>query len=115
ENAQVKAADLPDFRRVQLQAAAPAYLPWSLINQSAFWLLMVAVVAVLLWFSFLPFGLADRFWSWLLVGLPLVFAVLGCVYSRLDFRIRAWALREHDLVYRYGVLWRKTVIIPFAR
>src|SRR5699024_8172681 len=42
-------------------------------------------------------------------------AVLAAVHALLDVRYRAWALREHDLIYRYGVIWRKTVIMPFAR
>ncbi len=115
ENPQVQVAHLPDFRRVELQAVAPSYLPWSLIHQCVFWLVAAAVMAAAVWFSLLPFGLGDRSWAWWAPVLPLMIAALGAVYARLDFRIRAWALREHDLVYRYGVLWRKIVILPFAR
>jgi hypothetical protein len=42
-------------------------------------------------------------------------AVCFTLLDWIDARTRGWALREHDLVYSYGVLWRHTVIVPFAR
>src|SRR5699024_6405649 len=109
-NEQIDPATLPDFRRVQLFPVARAYLPWALITQTAFWLILAAAALVV---SKLPFGPLDRFWWPPLV--PAGIAVLAAVHARLDARYRAWALREHDLIYRYGVIWRKTVIVPFAR
>lgn len=109
-NEQVGASTLPDFRRVALTPVADAYLPWALITQTAFWLLLALAALVV---PMLPFVRLDGFW-WLPLP-PLAVAAVGAVYARLDARTRAWALREHDLIYRYGVLWRKTVIVPFAR
>ncbi|NEZ03652.1 PH domain-containing protein [Wenzhouxiangella sp. XN201] len=114
-NRQVAATDLPDFRRVELTSVAPAYLPWALVTQTAIWLILAAAAAVA---GLLPFdlgGVSDWSQRWLLPLPALAMAVAGAVYARLDFRTRAWALREHDLICRYGVLWRKTVIMPFAR
>jgi uncharacterized protein len=109
-NEQVDAATLPDFQRVELTPVADAYLPWALITQSAFWL-VVALAALLA--PLLPFFPLDDAW-WLPLP-PLGVAAAAAVYARLDAGTRAWALREHDLICRYGVLWRKTVIVPFAR
>lgn len=109
-NEQVEASSLPDFRRVALTPAAPAYLHWALITQTAFWLLLAVAALVALRLPLLPVDL-----PWWLPLPPLAVAAVGTVYARLDARTRAWALREHDLVYRYGVIWRKTVIVPFAR
>lgn len=109
-NEQVEASALPDFQRVELTPVADAYLPWALVTQTVFWLVL-ALAALLV--PMLPFVPLDGFW-WIPLP-PLAVAVAGAVYARLDARTRAWALREHDLIYRYGVLWRKTVIVPFAR
>lgn len=109
-NEQVEASTLPDFQRVPLTSVADAYLPWALITQTAFWLIL-AVAALLA--PMVPFVPLDDLW-WIPLP-PLAVAAFGAVYARLDARTRAWALREHDLIYRYGVLWRKTVIVPFAR
>jgi len=114
-NRQVATAELPDFRRVALTPVAPAYLPWALVTQTAFWLILAVVALIVPRLPFLPFDLSGWERSWVLPLAPLLVAIIGAVYARLDARTRAWALREHDLVYRYGVLWRKTVIVPFAR
>lgn len=109
-NEAIPASSLPDFQRVELTPVADAYLPWALITQSAFWL-VVALAALLA--PLLPFFPLDNAW-WLPLP-PLAVAVVAAVYARLDAGTRAWALREHDLICRYGVFWRKTVIVPFAR
>lgn len=114
-NERVEASTLPDFQRVELTPVADAYLPWALVTQSAIWLILAAAATVA---GMLPFelgGVSDWPQRWLMPLLPLAMAVASAVYARLDFRTRAWALREHDLIYRYGVLWRKTAIVPFAR
>jgi len=109
-NEQVEASALPDYQRVALTPVADAYLPWALITQTVLWLVLAVAAVVAPMLPFLPL---DGFW-WL--PLPLVgVAVVAAIHVRLDARYRAWALREHDLIYRYGVIWRKTVIVPFAR
>jgi hypothetical protein len=109
-NRQVADSELPDFRKVRMTPVAPGYLTWALVSQTLFWLVMVLAALIVQW---LPFA-ADRSLWWLPLP-PLSLAVMGAIYAVFDARHRAWALREHDLVYRYGVIWRKTVIVPFAR
>lgn len=101
---------LPDFQRVPLKPVAPAYLKVSLIGTGAFWLVVLLaalIVPRLPWVDFPP-----AWWQWAAV---LVLAGVAALYTVLDARRRGWALRDHDLIYRYGVIWHKTVIVPFAR
>jgi len=114
-NEQVEASTLPDFQRVELTSVVAAYLPWALITHTAFWLLLAVIALVL---PRLPLGFLEVLTEmdlWWLPSPPLAVAAVAAIYARLDARYRAWALREHDLIYRYGVVWRKTVIVPFAR
>lgn len=109
-NEQVGPSTLPDFERVELTPVAGAYIHWAQITQSAFWLLLGVAALIATKLPFLPL---DGLW-WLPLP-PVAIAAIASVYARLDARFRAWALREHDLVYRHGVIWRKTVIVPFSR
>jgi len=111
-NRQVELQDLPDYRLVDLQQISPRYFRWALLTQTSFWL----VVAGLLWvLPHMPFATINWDW-WIVVPVgSLGLALLTTLYFALDARVRAWALREHDLVYRYGLFWRNTVILPFAR
>lgn len=109
-NRQVSAGQLPDFRQVALEPVARSYVPYAVLTTAAFWLILAALsVAV----RFVPFAPIDPgFW---VAGLLLAVAGWFCLIAWLDARRRGWAVREHDLVYRSGIIWRKTVIIPFAR
>jgi uncharacterized protein len=102
--------ELPDYRDVELRAVVPAYLPYKLTVTGGFWsiLLLAAVIGPRL--PFFPFDL-----GWWLPAIILVPGLWLTVLSWLDARKRGWAVREHDLIYRSGVIWRKTVIVPFAR
>lgn len=102
--------NLPDYRDVELKPVVPAYLPYSLVTTGGFWLFMIILSLIVSRLPFLPFDPG--------VWMPVVLLVLGVwltVLAWLDARRRGWALREHDLIYRAGVIWQKTVILPFAR
>lgn len=109
-NEPVVAEALPDFRRVELTPVIDAYRPWAVVSYSSFWIVLAVAGAVVPW---LPFDALSRFW-WVALP-PAGLAIVSAVYAVLDARFRAWALREHDLIYRHGVVWRKTVIVPFSR
>lgn len=111
-NRQVDLASLPDYRKVTLSPVAPGYRAWAQTTQTGFWMLLAVL---LLFVPFVPFVSID--WVWW-IALPvgsLLIGLITAVYFVVDARIRAWAVREHDLVYRYGLFWRKTVILPFSR
>ncbi len=109
-NGPVPSDRLPDYRRVGLNPVARPFYAYSLAVTGAFWLIVLVAVAWMPRLPFIPFDPAP--WS--------VFAMSGatiwfCVVAWIDARRRGWVVREHDLIYRYGVIWQKTVIVPFAR
>jgi membrane protein YdbS with pleckstrin-like domain len=49
---------------------------------------------------------------------PVSVLVLGAGITRLlleKVKMKGYALREHDLAYRSGLVWRKVVVLPFNR
>ena len=36
-------------------------------------------------------------------------------YDWISFNRKSYAFRDHDVIYKYGVLWQTTVLIPFNR
>lgn len=115
-NPAVAAEMLPDFRAVALVPVVQAYAPYAVVAAVLGWLAPLGA-ALLAWSAAAagllpaPLGVLAPF---VLGGLLLIAAING-VFAALDARRRAWALREHDLIYRSGVLWRRSVIVPFAR
>ncbi len=115
-NAVLAADSLPDFRAVVLQPVAPAYRPYAVTAAVLGWL--VPLGAVLIAWAAAAAGLVPAALGALApvgFGALLVIAMINAVFAAVDARRRAWALREHDLIYRSGVLWRRSVIVPFAR
>lgn len=109
-NEQVDSGGLPDFRRIDLEPVSRTYLPYAVLSQTLFWVILaVAIVGVRL----VPFSPITP--DWWMATIPAVAAVWFGALAWLDANRRGWALREHDLIYRYGIIWRKLVIVPFAR
>ena len=110
-NPEIDVDGLPDYRAVPLHPVAPGYLPCALLGFGALWLAAFLLVLILPHMPLetdLPRGPVPF----------LIVAGVGAllvVHTWLDARLRGWAVREHDLIHRSGVLWRRTTILPFAR
>lgn len=109
-NQQLELAELPDYSEVDFEPAARGYVTYSLV----LWGLMVGLPVVLLpavagavVFS-VQVGIAAG-------GAAALLAVALTVYGYLDARVFGWAVRDHDLVTRQGVVWRKTLVVPLVR
>lgn len=60
----------------------------------------------------------DEIQIWVIVGLSLVFlllASLGMLSTLRGFENKFYALREKDIVYKTGWLWKRTTTAPFIR
>jgi membrane protein YdbS with pleckstrin-like domain len=96
-----------------MQAMAPPYVR-EVMSQWALFAVPLLVAGVITWLlplSPLPLKLALRTGA----------SVIGLFMIGLGFllyhqaKARGWALREHDVAYRSGLVWRKTIILPFTR
>jgi len=109
-NRSVETEALPDYRHATLNPVAPSYLKHKVTTTIAFWGIFIAVSLVPPLLPFIDFDLS--YFPAAIAGIVMLGSVL---YARLDARHRGWALREHDLIYQSGVIFRKQVILPFAR
>lgn len=100
---------LPDFSRLTLNPVTGGYAPYAMTTGAAI-ALAVAIGATMAGWAI---------WEWRVAiwlgALALLLLPLALLHGYLDARHRGWALREHDLVSAYGVIWRRTVILPLAR
>lgn len=111
QNPEIDVNDLPDYRAVTLHPVAPGYLPCTLLGSGASWLIALLVALAL---TQLP-PEAELSAGPMPVLIVVTAGTLSLLRIWLDARRRGWAVREHDLIYRSGVLWRRTTILPFAR
>lgn len=45
----------------------------------------------------------------------LAIAMVSIALTYIGFRKKQYALRERDIIYRHGVIWRSNTVIPFNR
>ena len=112
-NQQFDTKDLPRAETIDMQPMAPNYVR-EVMTQWSLFLVPVLIAAVVIWLLPLqpePLKIVLRILSGVAVAVLLALGLL--VYKQAQ--IRGWALREHDVAYRSGLVFRKTVILPFNR
>lgn len=107
-NLQVNMDDLPTAAGLDFEPMAESYEKEVKTQQLIIWLpLLLASLIPLLIFQ-----------KWFLVFIPaLVLLLAGIIVPLLigKSRVKGIALREHDMAFRSGLYWRKTVLLAFSR
>ncbi len=109
-NTSVDPTALPTLDAATLQPVSPYYPPYRLLSLPLRWTTLLAVFWLLLTVSAAPEPLRN-----LLVPIALVAVLAITLLGYLEAGRRAYGLREHDLIYRSGLLIRRTAVVPLAR
>jgi len=107
-NLQISLNDLPIAAELKMEPMAAAYKREVKVQQLIIWLPLLVI-------SFVPF-LFLQFVFLLLI--PAFVVLLAAIISRLVIRkcaVKGIAVREHDIAYRSGLYWRKTVMLAYNR
>ena len=103
---------LPKFEEVQLKGLNPKYITVLLFNFSLLLILVIGGFSTLFYFKEEAFS--NSTWILILVGI-LVFLAGLIVFTKLSFNKKGYAFREHDTIYKSGLISETTTIIPFNR
>lgn len=112
-NQQIDNDSLPRAEEIRMRPMAPAYVR-EVMTQWGLFAIALVLVGVVTWLFPLPdkpLLIALRYGT--LVAIVLM-AGLGLLLYR-QALVRGWALRDYDIAYRSGLVFRKTVILPFKR
>lgn len=116
-NADVPIDSLPSVEEVVWRPLDPRYLPRLLLGRVIRWLVIACALAV-------AHIVAARFaapeWTdWRLLapawGVLCVLAVRAWTWPFVSVPRRGYAVREKDILYKVGVYWRTTQVVPFNR
>ncbi len=101
---------LPKFEEVNFSKLHPAYWKVILINL----ILIFLIVAIVL--GFLYYTIEEQIEYQLEIGIAIgIVALLVLLFARISFNKRAFAFRNHDVLYRHGIIATNTIIIPYNR
>lgn len=103
---------LPKFEEVKLHKIDSKYFKIILINISIFFGILLIVFTCLVYIKESLFS--NRVWMLIGASLP-VFYGLFIVLYHFSFKKRGYAFREHDVIYKSGLIRESTIIVPNNR
>ncbi|MFD2918504.1 PH domain-containing protein [Terrimonas rubra] len=111
-NLSIDVNTLPRQEELELQPVSPKFKAVQWWNWSVLWIIIAALFTG---FLFLPKVKLSVTAIIIVSGSLLLLAVIHKIAQLLSFRFRAFAVREHDIVYQQGWLIRKKEFCPFSR
>nr|WP_315140576.1 PH domain-containing protein [uncultured Flavobacterium sp.] len=106
----IDTSQLPKFEEVDFSVLHPNYWKVTLINLMVLFLIIGVIIGVVLFYNE---DLSDFVTEIYLLYMILAFLVL--FISRLSFMKKRFAFRNHDLLFRYGIIATNTHVIPYNR
>ena len=111
-NNPIDLTQLPKFEEVQLKGLNPKYITVLLFNFSLLLILVIGGFSALFYFNQDAFS--NMIWMTIVVGIVLFLAGL-VLFTKFSFHKKGYAFREHDTIYKSGLISETTTIIPFNR
>lgn len=110
-NPQIPLADLPSVRDVEWIRLESNYLN---VQLASIWLFFMIFLAAY-WISAGVRPEVPLWVSLLVSGVMVLLLLVNTLLVWLGFKIKGYAVRQHDLMYRTGLIFRKTTVIPYSR
>lgn len=109
-NETIDTKQLPKYEEVQLTPLHAKYWNVVLINFGIIFMIL-GTTAFLLWYN------AEEFSNFgLQIGIGYCFVLVIALWlNRIAFRKKGFAFRNHDVIYRSGIISTNTMVIPYNR
>ena len=111
-NDTIDTKQLPKFEEVVFTSLHLKYLRVVIIN------LVIFCASLILFFGFFSYYNKELFSGriWLIIGIMLsMFCLFVTFVSIAGFYKKGYAFREHDVLYKFGLISNNTVVIPYNR
>ena len=111
-NAGIDIDRLPRAEELTLRPIEPEYLKVLFRQWIAGWLITLIIVSIIIWFST---TLRNPVWLSLIAVGVIALALLNWWLVKKSFQYKAYAIRDHDIIYRTGWLIQSVRTCPFNR
>ncbi|CEN37951.1 PH domain-containing protein [Capnocytophaga cynodegmi] len=99
---------IPDYEKIPLTNLHSDYKKIAQMNA----LIALGIGFVLLLVIFFVFDAVEKYCA--IVGLFLIFVFIT-LYISISYRYKKYAFRQHDAVYKSGIVFQVTQIVPYIR
>ncbi len=111
-NEKILKETLPKFEEIETSKLNKKYYLVTVISSLIVFFILSIILGIA--FNFLDFDWFENYANTIIV-LYLSIWVLLFFYDWISFNRKSYAFRDHDVIYKYGVIWQTTVLIPFNR
>ena len=111
-NETIDTTQLPRYEEVPFTPLHPKYKTVLLLNLSIFSIIVLTGATFYALFNFEILSPAN--WTFVSIGL-LVLLGLYYFFALLGFKKKGFAFRNHDVLYRSGIIAASTMVIPYNR
>lgn len=109
-NEKIDTTQLPRYEAVPLTSLHPNY--WKELLVSGGLMVLILTVALVLAMFFIEELVGYR---WLVTTGFVIFVVILLFVSRMAYKKKAYAFRNHDVIFRSGIIATNTMVIPYNR
>jgi len=109
-NETIDTTQLPKFEEVEFSFLHPNYWKVTLISLAVFFLVLGIGVGLVTYFN----EDLSPFISQISIVLS-VLVLLVLFFSRISFKKKGFAFRNHDVLFRHGIIATNTLVIPYNR
>lgn len=110
-NETIDTKQLPRYESVELTSLHKNYWKVLLINNAIIFSI-IAIVMIFLWMNIED---SQEYSPFLVFGIFLVIVNVSFFLNRISFKKKAYAFRNHDVIYRSGLIATNTMVIPYNR
>ncbi len=111
-NDQINISDLPTVNTLNLIELNKDYLTAKMIRNLIFWLVILVVTFTVYYTK------VDELPKLARIGIPTALIIImffQFIMTYFGFKKKFYALREKDILFQTGLLWRTKTVIPFNR
>lgn len=112
DNRQIAIDSLPSIDDLDLVGLDKRYLTVDIIGNIIFWAIVAIGISTLLYFNPME---APNWVKMIIVAFLLVVIIMSFIVRVLGYKKKQYAVRERDIIYQEGLLWRKYTVLPFNR
>lgn len=110
-NDQINIDNLPSIIDIEYTGLDKKYLKAQIITTCIVFLLLLIGFALIYFFG----KLSELTYPFIIPGVILFVGLLIMALIYLGFRIKAYAIRENDVIYKKGLIFRSQTVVPFHR
>ena len=110
-NNHIDKEQLPSIEEIEYNALDKKYLTIMRIQTIITTLILSAIISIF-YLSEEGFPLSDYLY---IIGGILLLATIKFFYASISYKYRGYALREKDIIYKKGYIWRSITTVPFNR